>query len=100
VAERRKRQRTIWRYNVHNRDGASIRVGWIHNPKLPPKGDAVRLRIVNSRHEKWDTAMTVLEAISVASGLAMVAAHSGWSGDIADSGFHLELEDVKRARHS
>lgn len=87
-----KRQRTDWRYILKCHGGASIRIGWVHNPK-PPKADAVRLQIVNDRHERWDTGMTILEAITIAAGLSLTAAHAGWSGKIAKSGFHLELED-------
>ncbi len=80
-----RRQRTTWRYIRAGAGKGAIRVGWIHNPNDEPKEDVVRIEMVNSPGTYYfDTAMTVVEALSLAAGINLTVQHHLWMG--ADKG--------------
>lgn len=89
MAERRKRQRTTWQYKMRASDGtgAFIAVGWVHNPRERPYKDTVRMEIQSSDGVRTDQRMTPLEAISIASGLALTVQHRGWTGELSSLHF-------------
>lgn len=92
MSERRKRQRTEWQYTYDARTGGLIRVGWVHNPKLPPLKDVVRLFIKSDGDDAptTDIVMTPLEAIAISAGMMLTVQHRGWTGQLQKVGLHFE----------
>lgn len=93
MSEHRKRQRTEWQYRYTARTGGQIKAGWVHNPKLPPLKDVVRLFIRSDDGFTTDVVMTPLEAMAISAGLMLTVSHRGWTGDLQKVGIHFEDDE-------